>query len=352
MSRIQLSLALVLGSLVGCGMTGTGSTGDGTAPPFTDGVSTLSGASAPGYVDGARGTARFHNPVTVAYGPDGKLYVGDFDNDKIRVVDVETGDTTTLINQTNFKKPFALAFGKDGVLYVSTDDDGAGGHGLMSGSVWRIYPGTTTAQLIVQKIGRPRGLAVLADGRLAMADYDHHVIEILDVASGALTTLAGTWDQKGMTDASGAAARFSTPYGLVARPDGTLVVADYDNHRLRVVGMDGNVTTLAGAGVAGFADGAMPDAMFNHPQGLAVTTSGDIYVTDLGNYRIRKISGTAVETVAGDGKAGYHDDDDVLAAEFYGLEGMSLEPDGARLFIADGSRGESLPYNSVRVINN
>lgn len=350
--RTQLSLCVLLAAtVVGCA-TDDNMAGDDAPPPWYEGVSTLTGASEAGATDGPRGVARLNNPVNVAYGPDGKLYVADFDNDLIRVVDVETGDTSTLIKQANFKRPFGLAFGKDGVLYVSTDNDATGnGHNLMSGTIWRINPGAKVAEMVVQKIGRPRGLAVLSDGRIAIGDYMHHVVQVLTPASGQLQVLAGVWDQKGMVDATGEAARFSTPYHLVQRADGKLVVADYDNHRLRIVGLDGVVTTFTGGGV-GFADGAMTDAKFNHPQGMAIAANGDIYVTDLGNFRIRKIVGSSVETVVGNGMGGYEDSDDKLSAEIYGLEGMSLKPDGSRLYLADGGRGELVPYNRVRVVKN
>lgn len=353
MMRTKLSLCVLLAAtLVGCATNDSSMSGDDVAPPWYEGVSTLTGAAAAGNADGPRGTARLNNPVNVAYGPDGKLYVADFDNDLIRVVDVDTGDTATVIKQANFKRPFGLAFGKDGVLYASTDNDGTGnGHNLMSGTIWRINPGAKTAEMVVQNIGRPRGLAVLSDGRIAIGDYMHHVVQVLNPGTLQMTILAGVWDGKGMVDATGAAARFSTPYHLVQRADGKLVVADYDNHRLRIVGLDGVVTTFTGGG-AGFADGAMADAKFNHPQGMAIAANGDIYVTDLGNYRIRKIVGTAVETVVGDGMGGYEDSDDKLSAEIYGLEGLSLKPDGSRLYLADGGRGELVPYNRVRVVKN
>lgn len=351
--RTQLSLcALLAASLIGCATDSNMEEGDDTAPPWYEGVSTLTGASQAGNVDGPRGTARLNNPVNVAYGPDGKLYVADFDNDLLRVVDVETGDTSTVIKQANFKRPFGLAFGKDGTLYVSTDNDATGdGHSLMSGTIWRVNPAAKTATMVVEKIGRPRGLTVLTDGRIAIGDYMHHVVQVLNPSTLELTVLAGTWDAKGMADATGADARFSTPYHLVQRADGKLLVADYDNHRLRIVGLDGVVTTFTGGG-AGFADGAMTDAKFNHPQGMAQAANGDIYVSDLGNYRIRKIVGNAVETVVGNGTGGFEDSDDKLSAEIYGLEGISLKPDGSRLYLADGGRGELVPYNRIRVVSN
>ena len=71
------------------------------------------------------------------------------------------------------------------------------------------------------------------------------------------------------------------------RSDGSLVVADWDNQRIRIVGLDGTVSTMAG-GAAGFVDGAMSDAKFNHPQGMAIDDQDNIYFTDLENFRVRK----------------------------------------------------------------
>src|SRR5687768_8204004 len=97
----QLLLCATLG-LVSCAVDtnpgGPGGPGPGDIPPpFTSGVSMLSGHAEAGFVDGPRGTARFANPVNVAFGPDGMLYVADFDNGKLRVVDPVDGTTTTLI---------------------------------------------------------------------------------------------------------------------------------------------------------------------------------------------------------------------------------------------------------------
>jgi sugar lactone lactonase YvrE len=327
---------------------GDGGGGD-DAPPFTNGVSMLSGAADPGYVDGLRGQARLANPVNVAVAPDGKVYVADFDNGKIRVVDGQTGTTSTLIAVAGFQRPFGMAFAGDGTLYVSTDRDPQGLHGPMTGTIWRIDIAAQTATPIAVAIGRPRGLAVLPTGGLVATDYAHHVVELVDPATGAVAPLAGAWDQSGWVDDSGGAARFSSPYG-VAVVNGEIVVADHGNHRLRKVRLDGSVSTFAGTGVAGFADGALAAAQLNKPQGLAATANGDLYLTDLDNFRIRRISGGAIATIAGSGVGGYADGDDLLAAQFYGLEGLAVTADGSRVFVADGGRGESVPYNRVRII--
>jgi DNA-binding beta-propeller fold protein YncE len=223
---------------------------------------------------------------------------------------------------------------------------------MKTGSVWKINIGSNTATIIANAIGMPRGIAALADGRLALADYENHVVEILDPRTGVLSPLAGSFGVAGFAEGVGAAARFSAPYALVQRSDGKLVVVDQKNNRLRVVGLDGAVSTLAGTGHAGFADGAMATATFDTPEGLAMAGNGDLFVTDLGNFRVRRISASssAVDTIAGDGKAGYIDDDDPLASEFYGLEGISVRPDASLVYVADGTRGDDVPFNRVRQI--
>jgi len=155
----------------------------------------------------------------------------------------------------------------------------------MSGTIWKIDIHAKTATPIAAGIGRPRGIAVLPTGQIVAADYMHQVLQLVDPSTGKVQLLAGAWDEEGCIDALGGAARFATPYGVVV-VNGQIVVADYGNHRLRKVGLDGRVSTLAGDGVPGFADGALATARFNKPQGLAATAGGDIYVTDLDNFRV------------------------------------------------------------------
>lgn len=347
MSKFAYAFALI--GLVGCGGSSGGDGDDGgDAPPaFTNGVSTLTGAGEAGNVDGTRGEARFANPVNVAYGPDNILYVADFDNHKIRAVEPSTGDTYTVLEQAGFKKPFALLWAGN-TLYVSTDDSPTGAHSDSTGTIWRVNVDAGTATPIAERIGRPRGMAMLPDGRLAISDYVHHVIQTVNVTTGQVTLLAGAWDTAGMVDGGGGDARFSTPYGMVLR-DNALLVADYDNGRIRQVALDGSTTTLTGSS-AGFADGDMGVAQFSRPQGVALATDGSVFVTDLGNYRVRRLFGSNVDTIAGSGEGGYADSDDSLAAQLYGLEGLSATPDGSMVFVADGGRGERVPYNRIRSV--
>jgi sugar lactone lactonase YvrE len=365
MSRTNLLLSLGLatvGLLGGCGTNGGGGDDDpvgpgdpgGSRPPVTDdGVSTLAGWTNAGFMDGDRQKNLFNNPVNAIFGPDGKVYVADFDNSKVRVVDLN-GNATTLIAKTGFARPFGLAF-VGNTLYVSTDRDPQGNGGasdMMSGTVWKVDIDAKTATPVATRIGRPRALCALSDGRLAVGDYEHHVVQILDPASGNISPLAGQWVLAGFADGLGAAAQFSIPYACAQRNDGKIVFTDQGNHRLRLVGMDGTVASLAGNGTAGFADGAMAGAKFNHPQGITKDSSGDFYITDIDNYRVRKISAdfSTITTIAGNGMPGSKDSTDPLAASFYGLEGLSVKADGSAIIVADGTRGEAVEHNSIRII--
>jgi len=356
MSTTRLALCLLVAGLAaGCatsssngddnGMTG----GDDGDVPFTNGVSTLAGSANAGFADGARKVALFSNPVNVAF-HNGTVYVADFDNSKLRAIDATTHVTTTVISQQGFQRPFGMAFAPDGTFYVSTDNGPTGAHDPMSGSIWKIDVQGKKATLVATAIGRPRGMAVLSDGRIAVADYMHHVVEIVTPATGKATVIAGSFDAPGMVDGAGAAARFSTPYYVAVRSDGKLVVTDFDNNRIRLVGLDGTTTTLGGAAQAGFVDGSMASARFSHPQALSAAANGDIYLTDLDNFRVRKISGDQITTVAGNGMGGAVDNDDPLMSELYGLEGLSVVPDGSMLYVADGNRGEEVPFNRVRQV--
>ena len=340
-------LAISLLAVAACAAQDPNQPPDGgdDAPVFTDGVSTLTGAGEAAWEDGPRGVASFNNPVNVLYAS-GKLYVADFDNSKVRVVDPDSGETETVVAQPNFKRPFAMTLGADGKVYVTTDCNSTSGtQGPMTGSIWRIDNGE--AVVIAENMGRPRGLVTMPDGKLAISDYQHHVIQLVDPVSGTGTLLAGTWDNAGMVD--GTISKFSTPYGMAVDGD-SLVVADHDNHRLRRIEADGTVTTLAGTGGAGFSDGAGASAQLNKPQGVTVA-AGNIYFTDLGNYRVRKIAADGtVSTVAGTGEPGFLDHDDPLQAQLFGLEGLSATSDGSFVYVADGTRGDSAPYNRVRMI--
>jgi DNA-binding beta-propeller fold protein YncE len=152
----------------------------------------------------------------------------------------------------------------------------------------------------------PYGVAVSAAGRVYVADAgDNNRIRGI-APDGTVSTLAG--GDEGFADGLGATARFNTPSGLALDAAGNLYVADTGNHAIRKVTPQGLVSTLAGDGVAGFRDGPAAQARFNGPIGVAVDGQGKVYVADTYNDRIRVI-GTdgAVSTLAGGELPGFLD---------------------------------------------
>jgi hypothetical protein len=324
-----------------------GTSGPCVLPPLAQTVATLAGCSNAGTTDGVRDIARFHNPTNAVIAPSGVAFITDFDSDRLRAID-PIGVTTTIYQAQNFKAPFGLALAPGGKLYVQTDDNDLGEHSIETGTLWLVDPVAKTAEVIARNLGRPRGLAVLADGRIAMSDYMHHVITIFDPVTKTETLLAGALDVPAHANGPGVDARFAQPYDIVAMPDGSLVVADYDNHRLRRVLLDGTVSDFAGSGDIGALSGPVDVATFDAPQALAVLPTGVVFVSDVKRKLIRRIANGMVSTVAGDGTPGWLDADEPRNARFYGLEGMDV--DAARLVVADGNIGDDKAFHHVRVV--
>jgi NHL repeat len=142
----------------------------------------------------------------------------------------------------------------------------------------------------------PRGVAVDSAGNVYVTDRDNHIIRKV-TAAGVVTTLAGTTGKPGSTDGTGAVARFSSPAGVAVDSAGNVYVADMDNNTIRKITAAGVVTTLAGtAGEPGSTDGTGAAARFFVPSGVAVDREGNVYVAESANNTIRKITNAGVVT--------------------------------------------------------
>jgi sugar lactone lactonase YvrE len=184
---------------------------------------------------------------------------------------------------------------------------------------------------IEAKFGLMRGVAIDSNGNLYVADASNNKIRKI-TPSGKVTTFAGS--TKGSDDGVGTEAKFNEPAQIAFDPSGNLYVADSYNFKVRKITPTGVVTTLAGSGVYGFADGIGSAAEFRELSGIAVDTGGNVYVSDRSNHRIRKISATGmVTTLAGD-YSGYADGAG-NAALFYLPDGITVDKNGV-LYVADG----------------
>jgi serine/threonine-protein kinase len=133
------------------------------------------------------------------------------------------------------------------------------------------------------------GLALDVSGNVYVADYGNHSIRKITPA-GVVSTLAGSGSQ-GSSDGTGTAASFNYPTRVVVDGSGNVYVADRTNNLIRKITPTGVVITLAGSGSVGSANGMGIAASFNGPSGVAIDGSGNLYVADTYNNRIRKITG-------------------------------------------------------------
>jgi len=158
----------------------------------------------------------------------------------------------------------------------------------------------------------------------------------LTVNPSGVTTMAGWPDSSGSADGTGWAARFGFPGGVRADSGANVYVSDGYYNTIRRVTPAGVVTTIAGvAGQSGSTDGPAATALFNGPGGVAIDSSGNLYVADDGNYTIRKISGGTVSTLAG--TAGIQGEKDGLGAnaQFYDPQNLAVDSAG-NIYVADG----------------
>lgn len=238
--------------------------------------------------------------------------------------------------QDTFKQPWGLfVAAATGVTYIADSAH----HQIRSvrpKGETQVIAGTGTPGYVdgaaAAQFHEPRAIVSDPDrGRTYVADSGNHVIRLLS-ADGTVSTFAGSGRPEDR-DGNGVQAGFKEPSGLAIDADGNLFVADSGNHRLKKITPDGIVTTIAGAGRSGFANGQALSALFSKPQGIALSPTGVIFVADTGNHTIRKVENGVVSTYAGTGHPGGANGE-VLNSEFNQPIGIAFDGSG-ELFVAD-----------------
>jgi sugar lactone lactonase YvrE len=268
-----------------------------------DSLVTLVGTGDGGYLDGPGAGA--HMDIPIGLSTDGQGGVWLIDHDVVRFFD--GGNITTIA-------------------------------GTMRMEGWRDGPADQV--LFTHAVGL---YSDPASGKVYIADTGNHRIRLLD--QGQVTTLAGS--TPGFADGPADQALFLLPTGIAVLPDGSVVITDA-NHRVRRLVLDADgpglhrVSTLAGTGQPDLVDGPADQAAFSSPSGVAVMTDGTVLVADTGNHRVRRVvqggqGGYLVQSVAGDVQ-GVADGPAATAALFDTPNGLTMEPSGS-LLIVDSANG-------------
>lgn len=306
-------------------------------------VTTLAGDGTPGGTNGALSQARFDYPYGLAAGAAGKLYVADEQGHRIRLIDgavvstlAGTGSAGFLdgpASGAKFSQPRGIGVhAPNGDIFVA--DTFNHRLRLISGGQVTTYAGDGTAGLVdgplaVAQFKEPKG--VISDGvsTIYVADTKNQVIR--SISGGVVSTLAGD-GTIGFADGAAATARFSDPRSLALGNDGSLYIVDTNNHRIRKLDNLGQVSTVAGSS-SGFADGPAAAAKFSFPYAIVVDSAQTLYVVERGNHRLRMIKAGMVSTLAGSGNAGFVDGP-AATAKFNEPKGLALGSNG-QIYISD-----------------
>ncbi len=258
---------------------------------------------------------------------------------------------TPLLNQTNATLVLAAMTMSQAGIYSVTVSNEVGMVGS-SNAVLSLTPGNTEYTWVTlagsaaagsgaadgtgsaARFKYPAGVAVDGAGNVWVADMFNQTIRKISPA-GVVTTVAGLTGSSGYADGTGSAARFNYPAGVAVDGGGNVYIADNANHAIRKLTPNGVVTTLAGMGVPGAADGPARTAQFYYPESVAVDGAGNVLVADSANYTIRKITPAGVvTTLAGAaGKIGAVDGP-ASTARFNFLEGVAVDGTG-NVYVVD-----------------
>jgi hypothetical protein len=310
-------------------------------------VTTLAGSGAYGNTDANGASASFNNPSGVAVDGSGNVYVADHSNHKIRKV-APDGEVTTLAGSgatgstdansasASFNGPDGVAVDGSGNIYVADFNNHKIRKISPNGDVTTLAGsgtgGSTDANGTSASFYGPKGVAVDGSGNVYVADQRNNKIRKI-APNGDVTTLAGS-GAEGLTDANGTSASFNAPLGVAVDGSGNVYVADYNNVRIRKISPNGDVTTLAGSDAEGSTDANGTSASFNFPTGVAVDGFGNVYVADYFNHKIRKIAPNGdVTTLAGSGAQGSNDANGT-SASFIGPTGVAVDGSG-NVYVAD-----------------
>jgi sugar lactone lactonase YvrE len=278
-------------------------------------ISTVAGNGTKGYSGdgGPADSAELNDPVVIALDSSGNIYIADFYNNRVRRVDAATGIITTIAG--------------NGYGAGTSSGGGYSGDGGPADSA---------------ELFNPDGVALDGRGNVYIADVNNNRIRKVDAGTGIITTITGNGTQYLNAGDGGPAtsAELYNPLSVALDSSGNIYIADFSNRRIQKVTVaTGIITTVAGGGNDSLGDGGPADSVqLNYPSGVALDASGNIYIADQGNNRIRKVDGVTgiITTVAGGGIYFYNlgDGGPADSASLNDPAGVALDSRG-NIYIAD-----------------
>ena len=320
-------------------------------------ITTIAGNGTAGFGDGPALNAELNSPSGIAFDSSGNLYIADTNNHRIRKL--SNGTITTVAGNGNagfagdggaatsaeLHSPYGVALDSSGNLYIADYSN----HRVRE--VLNVVSSPTTATITTvagngtsgytgdhgaataAELGAPSGVLVDSSNNLYIADSDG---EVRKVTSGTITTVAGNGGFGFNGDSRAATtATLAYPASVAVDSLGNVYIADGGNGRIREV-VNGTITTIAGGTALPLGDGgSAANAQLNQPFGLAVDSSGDVYIGETSDNRVRKISNGVITTVAGNGTAGFSGDNGpATSASLYQPSGVAVDSSG-NLYISD-----------------
>ena len=310
-----------------------------------------------GVADGPALRTTLFFPFGVVVDPAGSVYIADHGNERIRKL--ASAQITTVAGNGQFRKivdgsaaslaylysPAGLAFDRSGNLYVADQ---------LNNSIRKITPSRTVTTIAGQGpagiggndgpataslLDSPQGIAVGPDGTIYFSDTNNNSVRKIST-SGTISVAAGRFREGGYSGDGGFGnnAALNGPSGLAFDSLGNLYIADQGNQAIRKLATNGIITTIAGGRAQGFGGDGGPAAsgVFNNPAGLAVDSANNLYIADIGNNRVRKISsGGTLTTVAGSGRFASSGDGGLATAASIAAPSGVLTDSAGNLYITE-----------------